>query len=586
MSLVQHVSAIEGADREPEPYDDSTITTAVTSEQHYGSIRRKISYDIFPPPQPAIEEELHSGTPAYKVPTAKRLAQVAVTILACWFAAGIVFGFAALKPVLIAEGVYRNLCTDEELRDNVDVCLEQDLKLNFFFTISSITANVSALPVGTILDRYGSRVCGFAGCVLLAIGCALMAYSFSEPGFDGYIAGNFFLALGGTFIFVPSFQIANAFPKYAGTIVALVTGAFDASAAVYLFYRLTYEATDRSFTPQAFFTGYLLVPVFIFIALITIMPARDYQSAHQLEIRIEKAEDATRDVHDSDDDIESDSELLRIRRERAERRLKKIHKIDEVLGDRDERLQREHHEEERQAASAVWGALHGQPAHKQMLTPWFILITLMTVLQMLRMNYFIATIYAQYEYMLQSPALAAQINSFFDVALPVGGVISTPFIGMLLDNLSVPTILGVIVVLTTVIGVLNSIPILWTGYVTVTLFVLLRPLYYSAMSDYATKVFGFATFGRVYGSIICFSGLVNFSQYGLDALTHGSFDGNPIPINIFFAGAGFVVGTALVAFVYMAGRHMKEERQDMEEDGERQWLIPEESEEDVYGSTR
>ncbi|RAL13714.1 putative MFS transporter [Aspergillus homomorphus CBS 101889] len=585
MSLVQHVSAIEGADREPDPHDDSTVITAVTSE-HYGSIRRKISYDFFPPPQPTIDEEVHSGTPAYKVPTAKRLAQVAVTILACWFAAGIVFGFAALKPVLIAEGVYRDLCTDEELRDNVDVCLEQDLRLNFFFTISSITANVSALPVGTILDRYGSRVCGFAGCVLLAIGCALMAYSFSEPGFDGYIAGNFFLALGGTFIFVPSFQIANAFPKYAGTIVALVTGAFDASAAVYLFYRLAYEATNQSFTPQTFFTGYLIVPVLIFIALITIMPARDYQSAHQLELRIEKAEDATRDVHDSDDDIESDSELFRIRRERAERRLKKIHKIDEVLGDRDERLEREQHEEERQATSAVWGALHGQPAHKQMLTPWFILITLTTVLQMLRMNYFIATIYAQYEYMLQSPTLAGQINSFFDVALPVGGVISTPFIGMLLDSLSVPSILGIIVVLTTVIGIFNSVPVLWTGYVTVTLFVLLRPLYYSAMSDYATKVFGFATFGRVYGTIICFSGLVNFSQYGLDALTHGPFDGNPIPINIFFAGAGFVVGTALVAFVYLAGRHMREQEQDMEEHGERQWLIREESDEDVYGSTR
>lgn len=50
--------------------------------------------------------------------------------------------------------------------------------------------------------------------------------------------------------------------------------------------------------------------------------------------------------------------------------------------------------------SAVWGALHGLPAHKQMRTPWFILITLLTVLQMLRMNYFIATIRSQYEYML------------------------------------------------------------------------------------------------------------------------------------------------------------------------------------------
>lgn len=56
-----------------------------------------------------------------------------------------------------------------------------------------------------------------------------------------------------------------------------------------------------------------------------------------------------------------------------------------------------------------------------MLTPWFILITLLTVLSMLRMNFFIATIRSQYEYMLGSEKTARMLNSFFDVALPVGG---------------------------------------------------------------------------------------------------------------------------------------------------------------------
>ena len=116
------------------------------------------------------------------------------------------------------------------------------------------------------------------------------------------------------------------------------------------------------------------------------------------------------------------------------------------------------------------------------MSPWFILITLLTVLQMLRMNYFIATIRAQYEYMLDSEALAENINNLFDVALPVGGVISTPFIGFLLDHLSVPNTLALIVFLTTTVGFLNCLPYLWAGYVTVVLFVILRPLYYSAMS--------------------------------------------------------------------------------------------------------
>ncbi|KAJ6023879.1 Major facilitator superfamily domain general substrate transporter [Penicillium herquei] len=579
MSLVQHVSVIEGIDKDPE----------LESSEDILSIRRKISYDVLQTPSstPAVAEQV-PGTPAYKHSPAKRIAQVIFTVLACWVASGIVFGFAALKPVLIEEGVYHDKCTEEELRDEVSLCKQQDLRLNLFFTIASITANVSALPVGTILDRYGSRICGLIGCALLAVGSLLMAFSFLRPGFEGLVAGNFLLALSGTFIFVPSFQIANAFPRYAGTIVALVTGAFDASAGVFLFYRSIYEASDRKFTPDEFFITYLIVPLFILLALLTFMPSQDYVPTSGLEFKMERAEDATRDVHESDIEIESDRELQRVRRKRAEHRKHKLRQIHEVLGSKDEIQSRTKREEDRQIVSQVWGALHGLPAQKQMATPWFILITIMTVLQMVRMNYFIATIRAQYEYMLGSSKEAEKINSFFDAALPMGGVLFTPVIGFLLDHLSVPAMLTLIVVFTTIIGVLNSIPTLWAGYMTVVLFVLLRPLYYSAMSDYATKVFGFATFGRVYGAIICFSGLVNFSQYGLDALTHHTFHGNPIPINAFLAASGFVVGVALVSFVTVAGHRLKTQAE--RNDEEREPLLLEEdededeSESDEYGS--
>jgi hypothetical protein len=74
-----------------------------------------------------------------------------------------------------------------------------------------------------------------------------MALSFGLPKLNVYVAGNLFLALGGTFIFVPSFQVANAFPRHSGRIVALVTGAFDASAAVFLFYQILYRASHGRF---------------------------------------------------------------------------------------------------------------------------------------------------------------------------------------------------------------------------------------------------------------------------------------------------------------------------------------------------
>ena len=123
-----------------------------------------------------------------------------------------------------------------------------------------------------------------------------MGYAFEFPEFDGFVVANVMLALGGTFIFLPSFQIANAFPKYSGTIVATVTGAFDASAAVFLFYRLAYQSSEGSFSPQKFFFGYLAVPVLIFVAQFTIMSSDNYKSVPELERKLEKAENVYEDV--------------------------------------------------------------------------------------------------------------------------------------------------------------------------------------------------------------------------------------------------------------------------------------------------
>jgi hypothetical protein len=56
------------------------------------------------------------------------LAQVCLAVVYCFLAAGVVFGFAALKPVLISEGVYRKLCSQEELDNDVAVCDGQEIK--------------------------------------------------------------------------------------------------------------------------------------------------------------------------------------------------------------------------------------------------------------------------------------------------------------------------------------------------------------------------------------------------------------------------------------------------------------------------
>lgn len=440
------------------------------------------------------------------------------------------------------------------------------------FTCAAVSTNVVALPVGTILDRYGPRVSGLIGVLFLTIGAFLFAFAWDMKPFDGYIPGYLFLALGGPFVFISSFQLSNTFPQYSGLILALLTGAFDTSSAIFLFYRLIYQATNGTFWPKKFFLVYLVVPVFILIVQVFLMPKASYKTVGEL---INDAEASlSDDEHDSDNEL-NPQDALRVQEERRFRRESVISEITSLLGTKDAEDQTKK-EDHKKHISGVWGALHGKSAAQQIKSPWFILITLFTVIQMTRINYFVATIRPQMEFLLGDYDKAVDVNTFFDVALPLGGVISVPFIGLILDNTSTPFVLGLLVSIATVIGILGVIPQIWAAYANICLFVVYRPFYYTAVSyvvasldadahansvhsDYSAKVFGFATFGKVYGLIICLAGLFNFSQSLLDALTHKVFDNDPIPVNLILLGVAVIVGVSLVGFVYKKSRKLSKE---------------------------
>lgn len=344
------------------------------------------------------------------------------------------------------------------------------------FTVAAVSTNVVALPVGTILDRFGPRVCGIIGAISITLGALLFAFAEQLP-LDAYIPGYFFMALGGPFIFISSFQLSNTFPQYSGLILALLTGAFDTSSAIFLIYRLIYQATDSSFTIKKFFLLYLIVPGFILVVQILFMPSVSYKTVGELVTTAEE-EQLT---HDSDDELDDAAAVQRLHDARKAHRDSIVSEITTLLGTKDGAAQAKH-EEEKKNISGVWGALHGRTAAQQIRTPWFILITLFTVLQMTRINYFVATIRTQYTYLFHDYDKAVAINHFFDVALPVGGVLSVPFIGLLLDNTSTTFTLALLVTVATAIGVLGIIPEAWAAYGNIILFVLYRPLYYTAVS--------------------------------------------------------------------------------------------------------
>jgi MFS family permease len=347
------------------------------------------------------------------------------------------------------------------------------------FTVAAVSTNVAALPIGTILDRYGPRVCGLMGGVFVAIGCLFFAFAWTlkEYHFDGYIPGYLFLALGGPFVFISSFQLSNTFPRFSGLILALLTGSFDTSSAVFLIYRLIYTATNGDFFPKKFFLTYLVVPAFILIVQTFIMPANSYKTVGELVIQVEAEAEAENEAPSG---INGDEDYPAYQAMR-ERRESVIAEITELIGSKDVATLANKDVETRHK-SGVWGAMHGKSATQQILSPWFVLITLFTVIQMTRINYFVATVRSQYVYLLDSYDLAIKVNDFFDVALPLGGVVAIPFIGLILDNSSTTVVLSILVFVASLIGGLGVIPHIWAAYANVCLFVVYRPFYYTCVS--------------------------------------------------------------------------------------------------------
>ncbi|ODV93271.1 hypothetical protein PACTADRAFT_35899 [Pachysolen tannophilus NRRL Y-2460] len=469
----------------------------------------------------------------------RRILQLVCAIIWCLLSAGPVFGFAALKPVLISEGVYKEYCS---LNDNFleidEPCPEQDLKLNFIFTIAAVVTNVTFILVGTILDHYGPRVTGIIGSIFLFCASLILRKSDTITIVDGYLFGYTLLAFAGPFVFISCLQLSNSFPRQSGLILALLTGAFDASCALFLIYRIIYQGNYiKNLTFEKFFTFYLIVPIFIFVCQMTIMPHSSYKTINTIAKISEEQIDENGFPIDEEIDPNETTSLIQ-----ASQSNKTTFE-----------LQREF--ELATSSGGVFGVCHNLSLMEQFKSSWFILMCAFTAIQMLRINYFVATIRSQEEYLF-NPEIGLKINRFFDLALPIGGIISIPFIGILLDHFQTLTVLNILTVISVIIGILGILKLQICAYSGIILLVLYRPFYYTTVSDYCSKVFGFHTFGTIYGSIICFCGFTNLLQTLLDHITHFTFKMNPIPVNIALTAITGVAGFSLIAFIISQEREI------------------------------
>lgn len=437
------------------------------------------------------------------------------------------------------------------------------------FAIATGTVNTLIIPAGavlalifpvrTILNSSGPSRCSITGSFSLILGTLLLAFASDIP-FDAYVPGYLFLSLGGSLIFISSLHLMNAFPTYSTLIFLAITGAFNSSSAVFLIFRLINEQTDGRFSTRIFFLVYLIAPILIIVTQLTIMPNSSYKTTAELLLQA----DAYSTTETYPDPVESDSQ--HICRENAMRNIQLL------LNDTSNNLSK--------TRNAVFGSGPSDPGYipqiqpprslskpspsgilqeyslpNQIFSAQFLLMGVFTFMQVLKANYFIASLRQQYEYLL-SPEQGRTINQVFDILFPIGGIISVPFTNTLLNHTNLPFILALLVSLSTIHGIINSIPTLWTGYASTILYVFYRPFLFASISGYVVKALGFRTYAIGYGILVSLAGLGNFVIPGLDALTIRVLRGSPAPVDGSLTVVSLVVGVLLVWLVWSSTRYV------------------------------
>ncbi|ANB13692.1 hypothetical protein AWJ20_4635 [Sugiyamaella lignohabitans] len=607
-----------------------------------------------------------------------RFTRISCAVIWCLLAGAPIFGFSAFKQVLVANGVYREFCTPQEVEwwsekgsHGPLLCTEQDYRLNSMFAYALAISGLLVLPVSAILDVYGPRVCGILASILLTFASLSLRAGTSitvGPYLDGYILGYILLGCASPPLFMSSLQLSTSFPKYGGSILVLLTAAMDGSSAVFLAFKLA-DRNGYIGSISQFFTWYLFVPAFVFISQFVIMPSRGFKTVAELqriievsspftlagksrgdeennadddgysykwyrqqnnghngsrgdstgagnsysfpEIASSQNEDSTpgeidftgayRDnidgnratsginvsstvprseslspntstINDGDDAEGENSPLLQ--HGDSSETFDDNDEYNNILADEEEAVANLNLVKDVTEVSGVWGALHNARVSQQLTSMWFILIILFSAVTTLHINYFIASIWKSYNYRLDGDTTSGSrevklILDYFDFALPIGSILSVPFIGFILDNMSTLRAFTIIYVLAISIGFLQLVSgSVVAGCLGITLFVPYRSLLFTAIPDYTVNIFGFHTFGLVYGLILAVSGLANLLilQFNSGPLKMHHRLADPNSTNELLLGLTALVGLVLIMYIWLQGKKIR--RKQLEDEAE------------------
>ncbi|KAH0479143.1 MAG: hypothetical protein KVP17_004775 [Porospora cf. gigantea B] len=128
--------------------------------------------------------------------------------------------WAPLRAMLVAHGAYAETCHAGDPLDPDGTCMiQQNLLARLPVTAQSLQF-AFAVVGGLFKDRLGSRVAGIVGFSTQAF--AFLTIALASESFDGYLLGFIFLGAASEPLAMSLMDVANLFPGYEGTVIAML----------------------------------------------------------------------------------------------------------------------------------------------------------------------------------------------------------------------------------------------------------------------------------------------------------------------------------------------------------------------------
>ncbi|KAJ0408012.1 hypothetical protein P43SY_000216 [Pythium insidiosum] len=470
-------------------------------------------------------------------PRFSRYLLVGFAIFQCFLGAGVVFGWTSILPMLEKERIYNELCKPDE-----SFCEAQSVQLHFAFTIAASSSMFANLFLGILFDKYGPRISKLVSLVILMVGAIMMGRArvrtTASSSFDFFLPGMAFMAFGGTGLQLCSVHLSNLFPEAKSLVTCFMVGALQLSFFIFAIFAVLYD--NFGLSQRAIFNGYTAILGVSLLGTVVLSPDKPYQLDSFARLSTESSQSTAEPEH----------ELL------SPIRLPSVFKKGEtslLLGTphmNKEQLPTHVPPMALPARAAAGSASlerairFANDAHDyksrsfktQVLSPPFLLLTLLFSIGTLWCNYFLGSVTAQLR---RKPLSAADVTTLmndFGLLLP-GGVVFIPLVGYLLEiwghmRVTFATCL-VSVAFTMCFFGSDHVGVLVLSFVLYTLY---RTALFALLFSYIGHTFGFKNFGVLSGIAFSVAAVVGLLQTPLTEIPD------------FRVVGGIQLGTLLLSF--------------------------------------